>query len=407
MSVNRRRGSTGVSYQCRWRDASGAQRAMTFPRKADAVEWDAKMKIGKKRGGLGPDPGRVTIDDLLLEWFRLHVNVNLRPLTQDSYAGAYDRHIGPYIGGVKLRDFGVFEAAEFLVALSKRTGAPMVKKVLAVLSGMLTHAVRWRMIDMNPIPLLQTPRQNTDREALALSPREVESLCSWFRSHGREQDPFMVNTLAYSGLRPGELRALTWGDIRDSHILVRRAIAKDIIGKTKTGKTRRVDLMKPLKEDLLRLRLLEGSPSEDAFVFSRPDKTFIRDEDWKNWQSRWFRRATNDLGIATTRPYDLRHSFASLHLQAGLPPLQVAAQMGHGPDVLYKHYAHIIEDFRGVAAIDPEREIRIARGEGVPELFPWGAVPVVAVGANMAIGLEPTSGFEPLTPSLRVKCSTS
>jgi integrase len=44
------------------------------------------------------------------------------------------------------------------------------------------------------------------------------------------------------------------------------------------------------------------------------------------------------------RPYDLRHSFASLLLHEGRSPIYVARQLGHGADLTLKVYGHVIDE---------------------------------------------------------------
>jgi integrase len=61
------------------------------------------------------------------------------------------------------------------------------------------------------------------------------------------------------------------------------------------------------------------------------------------------------------RPYDLRHSFASLRLAEGRQPLYVARQLGHSLAVLLETYAHLIEEYAEDERIDAEAEIIRAR----------------------------------------------
>ena len=65
------------------------------------------------------------------------------------------------------------------------------------------------------------------------------------------------------------------------------------------------------------------------------------------------------------RPYDLRHSFASLLLAEGRQPVFVARQLGHSLTVLLSTYAHLIAEYEEAERIDAEAEIRKARGHAV------------------------------------------
>jgi hypothetical protein len=71
-----------------------------------------------------------------------------------------------------------------------------------------------------------------------------------------------------------------------------------------------------------------------------------------------FDAATAKAGVTDTTPYWGRHTYASMHLAAGENPLLVAASLGHGPDVLYRRYAHAVEGAGGSSVVE---EIERAR----------------------------------------------
>lgn len=65
--------------------------------------------------------------------------------------------------------------------------------------------------------------------------------------------------------------------------------------------------------------------------------------------------------VPVPRPYDLRHSFASLLLAEGRTVHYVAAQLGHSPVLTLSTYGHLIVEYADAGAIDVEGEIRCAR----------------------------------------------
>jgi integrase len=74
----------------------------------------------------------------------------------------------------------------------------------------------------------------------------------------RHRDATLVSVLAYSGVRPQEALALTWGDLREQTILVERAVSGRKIKSTKTHKARTVRLLAPLAADLREFKLASG-----------------------------------------------------------------------------------------------------------------------------------------------------
>jgi integrase len=146
--------------------------------------------------------------------------------------------------------------------------------------------------------------------------------------------------------------------------------------KTGEHKKRRVYVPEATAEDLE----LWCHNSEGVFIFGRASdgKPWTK-SDYKNWRSkaprerkdgvkrrpRCFKAAAEDLGLGSSlRPYDLRHTFATLAANAGWTADEIAHQLGNGTDVANKVYRHMLD-----AAPRPEQErqsiddyIRQARG---------------------------------------------
>ncbi len=95
----------------------------------------------------------------------------------------------------------------------------------------------------------------------------------------------------------------------------------------------------------------------------KPDGGAWLDHDFRNWRKRSFRPATEAIGLVAARPYDLRHSFASLLIHEGRPLMEIADQLGHSVETLLRHYAHLIAEMTGQPPIPAERAIEKARAE--------------------------------------------
>jgi site-specific recombinase XerD len=74
-------------------------------------------------------------------------------------------------------------------------------------------------------------------------------------------------------------------------------------------------------------------------------------------------------GLERARPYDLRHSFASLLLHEGQSVIDVARQLGHGAHLTLSTYGHVIEELKGQKKRSAEAAILAARESwAAPEL---------------------------------------
>lgn len=85
------------------------------------------------------------------------------------------------------------------------------------------------------------------------------------------------------------------------------------------------------------------------------------DTAYRNWRKQVFGEAAEAVGLDGLRPYDLRHSLASLLFAERTNPAEIAEQMGHSPQTLLGTYTHVIEDLRGRDSESAEELIRRAR----------------------------------------------
>jgi integrase len=144
-------------------------------------------------------------------------------------------------------------------------------------------------------------------------------------------------------------------------IYVERAVVDGQEAPTKTRAVRTVRQLTPLRADLGDWRAHSGGEAS-GIVFPTSSGTFWRETDFRNWRRRRFNPAVAAAGRPkTTRPYDLRHSFASLLLAEQTSPIDVAGQMGHNPATLLQTYAHVIEELRGKRVVQAVSEIESAR----------------------------------------------
>jgi integrase len=161
--------------------------------------------------------------------------------------------------------------------------------------------------------------------------------------------------LAYAGLRPGEARELRWGHVGERTL---------IVNAHKTGRRRTVRLLEPLAADLREWRMAApwGSTAADQPVTPRPsDGDVMSAKSFNVWRGETFVPALERAGLARARPYDLRHSFASLLLHEGRSVIYVARQLGHDARYTLSTYGHVIDELDDAPQISAEDAIRAAR----------------------------------------------
>ena len=370
MSVERiERKSGEIVWRVRWRDARGRNRSRVLGRKRDADAFDIEIKRRRRTGNLAAlDAGRETLDDYVTGvWSRAHA-AHLQPRTRQTYAASYDLHISPRLGGMRLREIDAEAIAGFQGDLIREDVGPhAIRKAMTLLGGILQRAAESKRIDFNPQRVVRKARLPQSAEVRPFAPVTVEAL----RAVLSARDATIVSTLAYAGLRPGELRNLRWRHVGDRTLLV---------DAEKTGARRSVRKLAPLHADLLAWRDICPTAGEESFVFPAADRGLWSANAFEKWRRRVFSPALRQIGLDGGRPYDLRHSFASLLLHEGRSVIYVARQLGHGAELTMRTYGHVIEELEDRPQLPAEDAIREAReaisaDAGVPVSYLSPAAP--------------------------------
>jgi integrase len=170
---------------------------------------------------------------------------------------------------------------------------------------------------------------------------EVQAILRAFESdrYYRHYADF-VAFLFGTGCRFGEAVALRWRHIADDYstVWIGESVSRGVCKTTKTGKDRTITLSAKVA-DMLAARKPKGV-SPNALVFPAPKGGYINDHTFR-------RRAWSTIlgkqQIRYRKPYATRHTAISHALANGANPLAVAEQTGHDPQILFKHYASVIQ----------------------------------------------------------------
>ncbi|MBV9940947.1 MAG: site-specific integrase [Solirubrobacterales bacterium] len=364
MSVEKiQRAGGAVVWRVRWRQ-HGRNRARTFSTRRDAADFDAEVRRQRRGGSLAAlDAGAESLGEYITgAWATTHA-VTLAPKTRLHYASLYDHHLRPLLGSIALRDIDPEMVGRWQSdRLAAGAGPAAVRQALDLLGSVLEQAfVSGRVVE-NPVRRVKKARLPRREEVQALSPASIETM----RAALDVRDAALLSVLAYAGLRPGEALGLRSGDIRERTILVQRSVSLGEEADTKTRQHRTVRLLAPLAADLRSWRMAAGCPAEDQLVFPGKDGQPWTQAAYQSWRRRAFRRATQAAGVAHARPYDLRHSFASLLLHEGRSVIYVARQLGHDARLTLTRYGHVIDELEDVPRIEAEVAIAEARRRAGP-----------------------------------------
>jgi integrase len=283
-------------------------------------------------------------------WLETYVKALRRQSTYERYRDIMKRHVYPVFGAVPINEIKRAEIRNLVLAKRKAgLSRSMISLIRDVISGPLGYAVDEELIPGNPVSgILKRLRLEREKRITIepLNEQEVRLFLETCASHFGEFYVFFLCAFR-TGMRLGELLGLKWGDIDwyAKFIRVERSYKRGLLDKTKTGRTRRVDISDQLEaalKELLAVRKREavkaGSPAPLTFVFHRDGRPMEQ-----NYIRRIYKRVLTKAGIREMRFHDIRHTYASLLLSQGESPVYVKEQLGHQSiQITVDVYGHLI-----------------------------------------------------------------
>lgn len=233
------------------------------------------------------------------------------------------RQLTAIFGNLPLRSFTSRMLEEWQTQRMERNKPSTVNRMLATLKHMFTKAVEWEMVEetvwkrVRKVKLL--PENN--RRLRFLSKEECQQLVAVCNSYLK---PIVVTALN-TGMRKGEILGLQW----DKNIDLRHGFI--LLDMTKNGERREIPINSTLREMLHKLPRRIDSP----YVFT--DETGNRFQDIK----KGFGAACRRAGIKDFHFHDLRHTFASHLVMAGVDLTTVKELLGHKTLTMTLRYAHL------------------------------------------------------------------
>jgi integrase len=287
-----------------------------------------------------------TFEDACAEWLRYVAHEKQRaPSTLRDYRNAVECYLKPEFGGDTPLEAITTERVDAFRErmldegkLSRRS----VQKIMVLLYGIFKRAKRRKWIAANPAEDAERVSVRRSGDFNVLTPVEVEAVA---RASATSQDAAIVTVAAFTGLRMGELRALTWRDVdfERSTLFVRWNFTAGLRRQPKSGKVRSVPLIDQAARTLDGLSRRAEFTDPDDLVFGSPVGTVLDDGEMR----RAFYAALEKAGLGARRQgddpfvfHDLRHTFGTLAVQAW-PLHDVQGYMGHADiqtTMLYVHH---------------------------------------------------------------------
>lgn len=343
-----------------------AKERKEIERQADA--WAETQKAEYERTHSKVDRDKITLADFIKNhWWTDHVMDGTHSPNSVSFYNYMANDLVTYFGPKKklnqidaeaVKRYIKYLNTEAKTKQGKPYSATSVQHHFSTLRNVLEYARRFRYIQFNPCQDL-SQKEKPHRTAKKIDFLEADKAREFMRC--LESEPLFwrvfVNVLITCGLRRGECTALQWRDIDPDkltlnisrNIMIDKSTPDKIrIGSTKTGECRTVPLSPRVYALLMELKheheeRLQTKMGPSTFIFCRqadPQKPIYPTE-----PTRFMSKFVKRHNLPDVSPHDLRHTAATLALEAGANLKEVQQLLGHAdPSTTMQFYAGVSEE---------------------------------------------------------------
>jgi integrase len=313
----------------------GGRDSKRVPRGGFASERDAAEALERELERLRRERRRspeLTLVELVEVYLAQH---DVQPVTIEKLRWLLGKAVAAF-GERPVGELRSEEIAAWRIALSPGYRFDATQALRQVLA----RAVVWGMIDVNPAKLgVENPSPLRREQRPFESWSELEAVAEHLSPRYRP----MVIFAASTGLRPAEWLALEWRDVdmEARVVYVHRSFTK---GRLKCPKTEASRRAVPLQTIAVEALEQQQSSHERTLVFPAERGGYL---DRHNFRNREWKPAQLTAGIEPLRRiYDLRHTFATFALRAGISTFDLSRYMGASLTMIDRHYGHLARDGR-------------------------------------------------------------
>lgn len=315
----------GTTWWVQFVDSEGkrVRRSAETNSKTEAQAILASLKTKVREGkffDINQEPN-VYFRDLLARVGEHQQNLGRR--SYESHFLSYSKSLLGYFGEMTLKEITPAKVQAYQMERAKAVKKATANRSLAILRRAFNLAIRWDLAKENPVSKVDLFPESKGRMRF-LSREEQDDLLAACDKRLRD----IVLVALRSGLRKGELLGLRKQDVDFKRGLL-------ILTKTKTDRARQVPMTDEVKAVLTRL----------AFGRAEEDHLFRNKKGACYQQPRFaFMRALAKAGIKDFRFHDLRHTYASDLVMAGVDIFTVSKLLGHSNVKTTMIYAHLAPD---------------------------------------------------------------
>jgi len=280
--------------------------------------------------------------DIFVESYLKDMATRLKPYTMQMKQYLIEKHIIPYFSNKRVNAITALDIRQWQNQLieyrdikGKGLSSVYLRKISAQMTAIFNYAVKYYDLTTNPCTKAGNIGNNKSKEMDIFTQEEFNK----FIDHLEDSiDHAIFMTLFYTGMRKGELFALTVGDIDLTNGVInidksyQRIKKKNVITLPKTEKSiRKIEIPQFL------FKVLQNHINS---LYDKSNDTYLFMEYYVRTRGR-LKATIKKANLKEIRIHDFRHSHASLLIELGYPPLLVADRLGDNIETTLRVYSHL------------------------------------------------------------------
>ena len=310
------------TYYCQfyftdWNGERKKKKKRGFAKKKDAQTWERDF-LNQRQGNTS-----ITLENFAKLYFD-DMRPRLRKSTIENKEWTCANWIAPYFKNKLIKDISPADIRKWQTELLSTDNAPTYNRMInSQFSAIMNYAVKYYGLDKNPLKIAGTIGKSSAAEMQFYTKDEFDQ---FIKEVNKEPAYTGFMTLYFTGMRIGELLALTPADIDQVHNTIsinksyRRIGHEDIISEPKTPESiRTIEIPPFLIRDLNKyIAMIYGiCPKDRIFNYSR------------HYFTKELGEVSARANLKRIRVHDMRHSHAALLIEKGFNPLLISQRLGH------------------------------------------------------------------------------